>query len=115
MVGFFGAFANFIGVSNSIIAELIGAMLAIEFVHDKGRNKIWLESDSLAEIRVFSPPFQVPWKICTRWINCINIAKNISFVASHIFRERNNCAGSLTNIGVVPQNLPSQFSRHLSQ
>lgn len=38
-------------------------MLAIEFARDKGWRRIWLESDSLAVVHAFSPPFKVPWKI----------------------------------------------------
>lgn len=33
---FLGAFASFIGLANSLIAKLTGAMLAIEFAHEKG-------------------------------------------------------------------------------
>jgi hypothetical protein len=44
---FLGTFACNLGISNSLISELNGAMLAIEIASQKGRNRIWLETDSV--------------------------------------------------------------------
>ncbi|XP_058725545.1 uncharacterized protein LOC131596826 [Vicia villosa] len=98
---FFGAFVSFLGVSNSLIAELTGAMMAVEFTHEKGWRRIWLEVDSVAVVRAFSPAFKVPWQARNRWVNCVNITDNMDFVASHICREGNSCAESLDNVGLT--------------
>lgn len=98
---FLGAFARFLAVSNFLIAKINGAMFAIEFAHEKDWRNIWLETDSVAVIRAFSPPFNVPWKIRTRWINCVNITTNMSFLATHIYKQGNSCADSLANKGLT--------------
>lgn len=40
-----GCFPSFIGISTSLHADLVGAMLAIELAHKKGWKFLWLESD----------------------------------------------------------------------
>lgn len=104
MVIFLGAFASFLGVSNSLIAELSGVISAIEFAYDKSWHNIWLETDSTTLVKTFNPPFKVFWKIRNRWINCINLVSNWNFVVSNIFREGNTCADSLTNIWLTITN-----------
>jgi len=44
---FLGAFAINIGLSSALLAELIGAMVAIEVAYHKGWHSIWLETDSM--------------------------------------------------------------------
>ncbi|XP_058784835.1 uncharacterized protein LOC131659697 [Vicia villosa] len=88
------------GTSNSLIAELSGAMQAIEFAHEKNWRKVWLETDSMAVVKAFNPLFTVPWIIRNRWINCIHLVSHWNFVVSHIFREWNSCADALANFGL---------------
>lgn len=119
---FLGAFVHFLGVSNSLIFELSGAMLVIEFVYEKGWQKTWLKSDSITVVQAFNPPFKAPWKIRIRWVNCVNIIANMPFVTSHIFREGNSCAYSLANTGLtitnysnfnsIPNFLREDFVKH---
>ncbi|MCI28936.1 ribonuclease H protein, partial [Trifolium medium] len=44
---FLGAFAYNLGIANSLIAEINGAMFAIELGFQKGWLNLWLESDSI--------------------------------------------------------------------
>lgn len=83
---FLGTFASFIGVSNSLIAELNGVMVAIEFTHEKGWRNIWLETDFVAIVKAFSPHFKVSWQVRTKWINFVNLTSNMSFIITHIFK-----------------------------
>ncbi|XP_058742498.1 uncharacterized protein LOC131614992 [Vicia villosa] len=53
---FVGAFSHFLSVSNSLIADLSGVMLAIEFANEKNWTHLWLEFDSTAVIKAFNPP-----------------------------------------------------------
>ncbi|XP_058759058.1 uncharacterized protein LOC131632300 [Vicia villosa] len=54
---FMGAFASYLGVSNSFMAKISGAMLSIEFACENNLNFIWLETDSLAMVKAFKSPF----------------------------------------------------------
>ncbi|XP_058783723.1 uncharacterized protein LOC131658448 [Vicia villosa] len=73
---FLGAFASSVGISNSLMAELSGAMIAIEFAYENNWNFVWLETDSTMVVKAFKSPFVVPWTIRNRWVNCINIVAN---------------------------------------
>ncbi|XP_058759807.1 uncharacterized protein LOC131633112 [Vicia villosa] len=97
---FLGAFADFLGVANSLIAELSGAMMAIEFAYEKNWSNIWLETDSTAVVKAFNSPYTVPWFIRNRWFNCISLVANWNFVVSHIYREGNSCADTLASLGL---------------
>jgi ribonuclease HI len=57
---FLGAYAFNIGVSTSLKAELIGAMIAIETAAFKGWSRLWLESDSMLVVHAFSSSKIVP-------------------------------------------------------
>lgn len=46
-VEFMGAFAYNLGNANSLVAEVNGAMFAIELAHQKGWRQVWLETDSM--------------------------------------------------------------------
>jgi hypothetical protein len=48
---FLGAYAFNIGVSSSLKAELLGAMIVIETAAIKGLSNLWLESDSMLVVR----------------------------------------------------------------
>ncbi|CAK8576871.1 unnamed protein product [Lathyrus sativus] len=94
------SFACNLGPVNSLFAELMGAILAIEHALVRGWSNIWLESDSTLVVMAFSKPSVVPWKIRNRWDNCTATLGNCNFLASHIFREGNHCADKLANIGL---------------
>jgi hypothetical protein len=42
----------------------------------------------------------VPWKLKNRWLNCLNIVSNMSFIVSYIFWEGTHCAGKLAHLGL---------------
>ncbi|XP_058742332.1 uncharacterized protein LOC131614798 [Vicia villosa] len=97
---FLGAFASSLSGANSLTAELLGAILAIEFAFERNWKNIWLETDSTAVVKAFSSPLKVPWQIRNRWLNCIDIVSRWNFMVSHIFREGNSCADALANLGL---------------
>ncbi|GAU16832.1 hypothetical protein TSUD_367790 [Trifolium subterraneum] len=72
---FLGAYTYNLGISTSLNAELIGAMLAIETAFSKGWSHLWLESDSMLVVLTFSSSKVVPW-------------------------EGNHCADKLANLGL---------------
>ncbi|KAK2443569.1 hypothetical protein QL285_014658 [Trifolium repens] len=101
---FFGAYALNIGVSTSLKAELIGAMIAIETATNKGWSNLWLESDSMLVVLAFSSARIVPWSLRNRWDNCLLLISNMNFYVSHIYREGNHCADKLANLGLTLPN-----------
>jgi ribonuclease HI len=119
---FLGAFAFNIGISNSLNAELIGAMIAIETAASKGWSYLWLESDSMLVVLAFSSAKIVPWALRNRWENCLTLLSNRNFYMSHIYREGNHCADKLANIGLslngltwwnhIPLELQGDFVRN---
>ena len=103
---FLGAFVCNLGISNSLIADLNGAMLAIEIASQKGWRHIWLETDSMLVTAAFKSIKIVPWHLRNRWQNCLHLCSSMSFFVTHIYREGNHCADKLADIGFSIQ---SQF------
>jgi len=95
-----GCFAQNLSTESAFIAEIYGAILAIEITHSKNWNHIWLETDSMLLMLAFKNNHMVPWSIRNRWSNCMKVTRNMNFLVSHIYREDNVCADALANIGL---------------
>lgn len=98
---FLGAFTINIGIASALNAELIGAMVAIEIAHINNWHRLWLETDSMLVFLAFKSSKIVPWSLRNRWDNCLHLLSNFSFIVTHIYREGNQCADSLANIGLA--------------
>lgn len=68
-----GCFAVHLGVKFALHAELFGAIFAIEIAFKKGWHNLWLECDSQLVIKAFNSLSIVPWQICHRWKNCLEL------------------------------------------
>jgi ribonuclease HI len=98
---FIYGFAEFLGVRNAYVAELCGAMRAIEIAFRNHWTNLWIESDSLSVVSAFNhPEKQVAWSLCNRWRNAIYMAKQMNVIVTHIFREGNQVADSFANHGL---------------
>jgi hypothetical protein len=66
------------------INELTGAMLAVELAAGNNWSKLWFESISkrLLWPSAISLWFLGSWKLMNRWLNCINLTKFMSSIAS---------------------------------
>ncbi|KHN31168.1 hypothetical protein glysoja_012818, partial [Glycine soja] len=62
-----GCFTLNLRTQNSLFAELMGVILAIELVAKKNWSMLWLES------------------------NCIHLTKSMHFQVGHIYKEGNTC------------------------
>jgi len=119
---FVGAFACNLGISNSLIVELNGAMMAIEIASQKGWQHLWLETDSMLVIAAFKSFKIVPWHLRNRWQNCLHLCSYMSFFVIHIYREGNHCTDKLANIGFsiqfqfwcdsIPREIVYDFARN---
>jgi ribonuclease HI len=92
--------AENIGPGDALQAELCGAMRAIEIAYQKNWINFWLETDSKLVVMAFSNDAIVPWNLSNRWFNCKKLISSMNFVVSHVYREGNQCADSLSNIGL---------------
>jgi ribonuclease HI len=98
---FLGGFAENIGITNSLVAEIMGAILAIECAFSRNWKHLWLECDSSLVILAFKSPNIIPWQLKNRWLNCITMIKSMIFCISHIYREGNHCADKLASVGLT--------------
>ncbi|KAL5148112.1 hypothetical protein HKD37_06G017653 [Glycine soja] len=111
-----GCFAQSLPVSIAYHVELQAAMLGIEIAFRKGWRKIWLECDSWFAVQSFKDSNMIPWKLKTRWNNCIFFTKAMQFEVSHIYIEGNCCADgrskfALQTIGFSWWDSPPSFIR----
>lgn len=93
-------FSENVGQENAYFAELSAAMRAIEIASQQNWTQLWLESDSMLVVNAFKNHALVPWKLRNRWYNCIHTVLSMNFIVSHIFREGNQCADILANVGL---------------
>jgi ribonuclease HI len=93
------AFAEKLSYPSSFIAELCGVMRAIEFACDHNWLNLWIESDSRLAVLAFSSNALVPWAVRNRWHNCKLLTRRMNFIITHIYREGNDIADSLANLG----------------
>ncbi|CAJ2644469.1 unnamed protein product [Trifolium pratense] len=83
------------------MAEICGAMRAIELANCRNWKNRWLESDSTIVVMTFNSSVLVPWELSNRWRNCPRITRSMNFVVSHVYRKGNQCADGLANIGLT--------------
>jgi hypothetical protein len=88
-------------------AELSGALRAIEIASQHNWSNLWLELDSALVVLAFKKNTLIPWALRNRWFNVQLLMRNMNVIVTHIYREGNECADYLANIGlgVTPQNL----------
>jgi ribonuclease HI len=99
------AFAEPIGHASSYLAELCGAMKAVEIAHARNWTNIWIETDSALVVTTFNNPSKpVPWSLRNRWRNVLVMIQSLNFIVSHICREGNKVADLFANQGLA---LPS--------
>jgi len=98
-------FAENVGPENAYYAKLCGAMRAIDIAHQNNWSNLWLELDSALVVNAFKNKYVVPWKLRNRWNNCIIKTRRMNFIASHVFRDGNQCANILANFGLASNHL----------
>jgi ribonuclease HI len=95
-------FAEPIGFASSYLAELQGALRAIEVAHQMNWRNLWLETNSALVLLAFTKPnFHVAWFLRNRWQNALIMIRQMNFIVSHIFREGNQVVDTLANHGLV--------------
>jgi len=90
-----------LGVTSALNSKLIAAMLAIEIANFKNWRNLWLETDSMLVYLAFKSSKIVPWNLRNRWDNCLFLLSSLNLCVTHIFREDNQCAYQLANLGLT--------------
>jgi len=90
-----GGFAQHLSTDSVFVAEIFGAILAIEIAHNRNWLNLWLETDSMLLLQAFKNSDMVPWVVKNRWLNCMELTKGMNFTVTHILREGNVCADGL--------------------
>jgi ribonuclease HI len=94
-------FAEPLEVTNAFVAEMCGAMRAVEIAFQNNWHRLWIESDSLLVVSAFNhPDKQVAWSISNRWRNTIYMVKQMNVIVTHIYREGNQVADLFANHGL---------------
>jgi ribonuclease HI len=96
---FIGALAQNIGIKSSLEAEFGACMFAMEKADDMDLRDIWIETDSLSVVKAFSKQEGVPWRMNTRWHNCMHICRQIRRIFTHVLREGNMVVDTLARNG----------------
>lgn len=87
-------------VSTSLEAELWGLFRGLELVHDKGLETMEVESDSEVAVSMINGvcPEHSPHKVLIQ--ECTALMKATGCSLKHIYREGNQIADRLANMGV---------------
>jgi hypothetical protein len=97
---------SLLGFASSYVAELCGAMRAIEIAFHHNWSNLWIESDSSIVVSAFSNPTKpVPWQLRNKWKNVMFMVRQLNCILTHIYREGNQVADSLANHGLTSSSL----------
>jgi ribonuclease HI len=98
---FIYGFAEPLGITSSFVAEISGAMRAIEIAFHKKWTHLWIESDSSSVVAAFkNPDKQVAYGLRNRWKNALAMVGQMNCVITHIYREGNQVADLFANFGL---------------
>jgi ribonuclease HI len=74
--------------------------MTIEIAFSKGWHNLWLETDSQLVMMAFNSKSMIPWDLRNRWINCLELVKQMIFLKKkHMYRQGNSCADGFANLG----------------
>lgn len=93
-------FAEKLEGKNAFQAKIMGAMRAIEVAFFNNWRHLWLEMDSAMVVYALKSNTLIPCKIRSRWFNCKQLLGSMNFMVSHIFKEGNQYADGLANVGL---------------
>jgi len=94
-----GGFTQNTGHASAQEAELCAAIFVIEKAAELNRKELWIESDSLMVVRCFDSRSVLPWRLKTRWQNCMVLVRKLGGICTHIHREGNLVADALAQNG----------------
>ncbi|KAK0605269.1 hypothetical protein LWI29_024814 [Acer saccharum] len=99
---YIGAFAANLGFKDSVFAELMGIIMAVELAHSRRWRNLWIESDSTMALKLLTTDslHKVPAELVDRWLKCKSLVQEMDISCSHVYREGNVVADILANMGL---------------
>lgn len=107
---FICCFAENLPGVNSFVAEICGALRAIEIAAQRNWRNLWIETDSSLVVLAFKSSAIIPCNVRNRWENCKLLTNNMNFLVTHIYREGNQSADKLANVGLTLQSITTWLS-----
>lgn len=96
-----GCFCKFIGIQNAFVAELTAFITAVNIAWLKNWKKIWFELDSKSVVNcIQNSSFKPPWQLFNEWNNCHHQLQHMQYYISHVYREGNQAADTLSKMGL---------------
>lgn len=96
-----GCFYSSIDGHSALFSELSAILLGIEIARSMKWRRLWIESDSQVSISIVNQKSDnIPWRLKTRWVNCLAILNQMEFQCSHVYREGNLVADALWRKGL---------------
>lgn len=94
-------FANSLGLSSFLEAELHIVIDVVDLAWEKGWNYFWIECDFSLDVLFLSSSYcWIPWHLHVLWFNCLALLSRMHVHVTHIFQEGNLVANFLANFGV---------------
>ena len=94
-------FAQNIGIATAFVAEFYALLLAVELAFQKGWRRVWFEVDYMVALHTFfNKNFSPPWQLRRCWERCNMLMESMEVRHSHIFREGNVPADTLSNVAL---------------
>lgn len=99
-LGFFiAAFSLSLGPRLAVDTEALAGLHGIMFAHSRGWTNLWIKSDSELAVKLLKSNSKIiPWCIKSCWEKFWAIRPNINLQVSHIHREGNFKADTLTKL-----------------
>lgn len=96
---FMGAMTQNIGYASPLEAEFGACMLAMEKARELLFTNLWIETDSTVVVKAFTTMEGIPWRLFTRWSNCMKLCQLIRCRCSYVPRIGNLVADALAKNG----------------
>lgn len=97
-----GSFTMPIGVDTTFVAEASAFIKAVHLALLKNWFPLWVETDSMTLCtKIKNMDLEVPWHMKAKWRRWLKSLEGKQFMVSHVYREGNQIADALANIGCM--------------
>lgn len=59
---------------------------------------LWLKTDLMLPVKVYSKSYVVTWKLRNIWDNSMIKIRDFNILATHIYKKGNHCGDKLVNL-----------------
>ncbi|EOY08713.1 Uncharacterized protein TCM_023790 [Theobroma cacao] len=98
-------FSENLGVKNSLQVELLALYRGLVLCREYNITRLWIEMDAMVVIRLLQENYRGLYDIRYLLVTIRQLLSQFFFCISHIYREGNQAADLLVNMGHAHQNL----------